>query len=480
MTSVTITSPAAAVAGARRAVAFWPVLALVLLADALDLIDSTVTNIAAPTIVADIGGGPALIKWLGAAYALALGVLLVVGGRLGDKYGQRRMFIVGIAGFTAASAVCGVAPDPAVLIAARAVQGAFGALLIPQGMAILTKAFDRDQQQKAFGLFGPLLGLSTVAGPVLAGFIIDQDIAGLSWRPIFLVNVVLGAIGLVAALRVLPHDDGDGETVVDTIGSTLLGGAMLGLIFGLIQGSSDGWTTLSIASLLAGAACFGGFARRQVTAADPLIKPTLLANRGFTSGLLIGLMYFAVVSGLAYIMSLFMQQVLGADPGEAALGLLPLSLGIIVAAGGAMGLGLAQKHGRTLVQIGMLVTLAGAGGLLAIIATAGAGATLWGLSPAVFVVGLGMGLCFGTIFDIALGDIAPDEAGGASGSLSAVQQLSAGIGSAVVTTVYLAGSSATGSMILALAIVLVVTAACLPATRLLPRNAPPEEVLHGG
>src|SRR3954469_19411571 len=224
MTSATLRPPPPK-AGARGSVAFWPVLALVLLADALDLIGSTVTNIAAPTIVADIGGGPALIKWLGAAYSLALRVLPVVGGRLGDKYGQRRMFLVGIAGFTAASAVCGVAPGPALLIAARAVQGAFGALLIPQGMAILTRAFDRDQRQKAFALFGPLLGLSTVAGPVLAGFIIDQDIAGLSWRPIFLVNVVLGAIGLVAALRVLPHDDGDGETVVDTIGSTLLGAA---------------------------------------------------------------------------------------------------------------------------------------------------------------------------------------------------------------------------------------------------------------
>jgi EmrB/QacA subfamily drug resistance transporter len=478
MTSATLRPPPPK-AGARGAVAFWPVLALVLLADALDLIDSTVTNIAAPTIVADIGGGPALIKWLGAAYALALGVLLVVGGRLGDKYGQRRMFLVGIAGFTAASAVCGVAPGPALLIAARAVQGAFGALLIPQGMAILTRAFDRDQRQKAFALFGPLLGLSTVAGPVLAGFIIDQDVAGLSWRPIFLVNVVLGAVGLLAALRVLPRDDGDRATVVDAVGSTLLGAAMLGLIFGLIQGSSDGWTALPIGSLLGGTAFLGGFARRQVTAADPLIKPTLLANRGFTSGLLTGLMYFAVVSGLAYIMSLFMQQVLGADPGEAALGLLPMSLGIIVAAGAAMGAGLAQKLGRTLVQIGMLVTLAGAGGLLAIIATAGAGATLWGLSPAVFVVGLGMGLCFGTLFDIALGDIAADETGGASGSLSAVQQLAAGIGSAVVTTIYLAGSSPTGAMVLALAVVLAVTAACLPATRLLPRSAPPEELLHG-
>src|ERR1700709_1991963 len=126
----------------------WAILGLVLLADALDMIDATVTNIAAPTIVRDIGGGDALVKWLGSAYALAMGVLLVVGGRLGDKFGQRRLFLIGIAGFTLASAVAGFSPDPALLIAARVAQGAFGALLIPQGMAIMTKAFDRDMLGK--------------------------------------------------------------------------------------------------------------------------------------------------------------------------------------------------------------------------------------------------------------------------------------------------------------------------------------------
>jgi EmrB/QacA subfamily drug resistance transporter len=458
--------------------AFWAILALVLLADALDMIDATITNIAAPTIVADIGGGDSLIKWLTAAYALSLGVLLVVGGRLGDRYGQRRLFLLGMAGFTVASGFCGLVSDPALLIVARAVQGAFGALLIPQGMAIMTKAFDRAQLQTAFGLFGPLLGISTVGGPVLAGFIIDHDVAGLGWRPIFLINVVLGTIGLVAAVRVLPRDDGDPSASVDGLGAGLLAVTMFGLIFGLIEGSSGGWDATAIGSLVAGVVFGGLFARRQRTAAAPLLKPSLLANRGFTSGLLTGLVYFAVTSGLAYIISLFMQQALGADPGDAALGLLPLTIGIIIAAGLTMGAGLATRLGRTLVLIGMLVTLAGAGGLLAIVLVDGTDTTLWTLAPAVFVVGLGMGLCFGTIFDIALGDIAPDEAGGASGSLSAVQQLAAGIGSAVVTSVYLSGTDAADAMATALVVVLAATALCLPAVRLLPRHAPAEDVLH--
>src|SRR5215471_12476297 len=145
---------------ARSANLMWAILGVVLVADLLDLLDATITNIAAPTIVAHLGGGAALVKWLGAAYALAMGTLLVVGGRLGDKYGQRRLFLLGMTGFTLASAICGLAPSPAVLIIARVVQGAFGALLIPQGIAIMTRTFPKDMLTKAFAAFGPMLGLA--------------------------------------------------------------------------------------------------------------------------------------------------------------------------------------------------------------------------------------------------------------------------------------------------------------------------------
>jgi EmrB/QacA subfamily drug resistance transporter len=456
----------------------WAILGLVLLADALDMIDSTVTNIAAPTIVRDIGGGDALVKWLGSAYALALGVLLVVGGRLGDRFGQRRLFLVGMTGFTVASALAGSAWSPAVLIGARAVQGAFGALLIPQGMAIMTKHFPREMQQKAFGLFGPMLGVATVGGPILAGFLIDADVLGLQWRPIFLINVVLGGVGVVLAARILPRDAHDDEAVrIDGLGSGLLAAAMFGLIFGLIEGSTDGWGVVPIGCLVGGLALFGAFAWRQRTAAEPLIKPSLLANRGFSSGLLTGLVFFASSSGLAYIISLFMQQALGADPSDAALGLLPMTLGIIVSAGFTMA-GPGGKLGRTLIAIGMCITLVGAGGMLVLIETSGLGTTLWALAPFVFVIGLGLGACYGMLFDIALGDVAPDEAGGASGSLSAVQQLAAGIGSAVVTSVYLHGADQAGAMSTALIVVIVAMAACLPAVRLLPRHGQPEGA-HG-
>jgi len=159
------------------------ILVVVILADVLDLMDSTITNIAAPTIVRDIGGGESLIKWLGASYALAMGVLLVVGARLGDRYGKRRMFLVGIAGFTLASLAAGLSIDPVMLITARLFQGGFGALLIPQGIGLLIASFNREQMRGAFSVFGPVMGASAILGPILAGFIISANIGGLTWRP---------------------------------------------------------------------------------------------------------------------------------------------------------------------------------------------------------------------------------------------------------------------------------------------------------
>jgi MFS family permease len=264
----------------------------------MDLLDSTITTLAAPTISASLHGGPGLIKWLGAAYALALGVLLVTGGRLGDKFGRRRTFLIGMAGFTAASLACGLAWNPASIIVARLVQGAFGALLIPQGFGILGAVFPREMIGKAFSAFGPVLGLSAVGGPLLAAGLIDADLFGLGWRPMFLINIVLGGAGLVAGLRLLPRDHGDATVRVDGAGAALLAGCMLGLLYGLIQGSTDGWTAVPIAALTVGLAFFAAFCQRQRTAAAPLIKPSLLHNRGFTARLALGVVFFATVAGL--------------------------------------------------------------------------------------------------------------------------------------------------------------------------------------
>ncbi|MFC8131090.1 MFS transporter [Streptomyces sp. NPDC057302] len=450
---------------------------MILAADILDLVDATITNIAAPTIAKDLGGGPGLIQWLGASYALALGVLLVIGGRLGDKYGRRRLFLLGLGGFTLASVACGLAFSPESITVARLAQGAFGALVIPQGFGILGAVWPREEIGKAFSLFAPAMGLSAVGGPILAGFLIDADLGGLGWRPMFLINLVLGGVALAAAVRLLPKDPGDSSTSIDATGSAFLGATMLGLLSGLIEGSTNGWTATPLLLIAAGLVFFALFCRRQRTAPNPLIQPSLLRNRGFTSGLVLCVAFSAAVSGLLYVISLYLQEGLGRTPSGTALGLIPLSAGIVVASIACHGL--IGKLGRTLVLVGLLIILTGTGYLLALVANSGTDTGSWALVPPMLVIGLGMGTCFGTVYDITIGDIAPQEAGSASGSLSAVQQLANAIGAATVVTVFFKTADGGGpahAMTVTLAVVASVTLLCCALVRLLPRK--PQEDQH--
>jgi len=349
--------------------------------------------------------------------------------------------------------------------------------MIPQGISILMATFTRAQLPRAVSAFGPAMGVSAVLGPIAAGFIISANIAGLDWRPVFLINIVLGLIGLVAAIRLLPHDQPVSHEPIDAVGAALLGATMLTLIFGLIQGSTSGWTALPIISLVGGVLFFTGFAVRQRQTPNPLITPSLLKNRGFTSGLVLGLGFFAAVSGLAYVISLFFQLVLHLSPSSAALGLAPVMVGIIAAS--IVCRPLLTSLGRRLVVIGLVTTLLGTLGLWLTVLAKGTSVTPWLTAPSLLVLGVGMGACFSTIYEVALGDVTHEEAGSASGSLSAVQQLATAIGSAIVTTVFFSvlrnsgGAKAMTASVLVVAIVVVV---CLGLVWLLPRSTPVGEM----
>src|SRR4051812_18820195 len=178
MATATVAAPTRSV----RQIRPWAVLWIVLIAEVMDLIDGTIVNVAAPSIRAELGGSAASLQWLGAAYTLAFAVLLITGARLGDLLGRRRLFMVGVVGVTLSSALCAAAPSIAVLIAARVSQGAFGALLIPQGFGMLKEVFEEDELQKAFAFFGPVMGLSAIAAPILGGVLTDGDLLGLGWR----------------------------------------------------------------------------------------------------------------------------------------------------------------------------------------------------------------------------------------------------------------------------------------------------------
>lgn len=463
---------------APPAATMWIMLAAIVIADALDMVDSTLTNIAAPTIATDLGGGGGLITWLGSAYALAMGALLVVGGRLGDRYGQRRTFLFGIAGFTVASLIAGVAISPAMIIVGRLLQGSFGAMLIPQGMAIMAATFPKEMLAKAFAVFGPMLGVAMVGGPLLGAFIIDADIFGLSWRPMFLVNLVLGATAFVLAWRVFPRNDGDRKVRIDGVGAGLLSGAMFLAIYGLVTGSGHDWNGTSIAMLAGSVLMFAGFAMRQRTSPDPLLKASLLRNRGFKSGLAIGFAYFGVVSGIVYVVSLFLQTEVGLSPVRTAMqGILPITVGIIVSSVATAPLIL--RWGRNLVLAGLGLTLGAIAWLWVLVHEHGATVGTWTLVPVLVVLGAAFGTCFGTIFNFALGDVDADEAGSASGSLSAIQMLATAIGPAVFTTIWFSSASHGPAVGLTTGLVVVacITVVCMALIPLLPHKA--AEDTHG-
>ncbi|MEW2395791.1 MFS transporter [Streptomyces sp. NPDC046862] len=451
----------------------WAILAVILAAAALDLMDSTITNIAAPTIVRELGGGESLVKWLGASYALALGVLLVVGGRLGDRFGKRRVFLIGMAGFGITSLLCAISFDPAMLIGARFLQGAFGALLIPQGIGILIATFSRAQFPTAASMFGPVLGGAAIVGPIFAGFLIGADLWGLTWRPMFLINILLCAAGLIAGWLILPKDTSLQPVAIDGLGSGLLAVTMVGFIYGLIEGSTAGWGPTPLLAVFVGLVFLGLFVWRQRRASNPLILPSLLGNRGFTSGLLVGLAYFAAVNGFAYVVSLYFQLGLGFAPAGAALAMSPMMLGIIVSSFAARPL--IPKLGRRLVIAGLVITIAAVAGMLITGVALGTTVSAWALAPSVFVLGLGMGACLASIYDVTIGDVRKEEAGSASGSLSAVQQLANAMGAAIVTTVYFDAASTGGQphgFLTALGAIGGVLVLCFPFVWLLPREAP--------
>ncbi|MFL5861331.1 MAG: MFS transporter [Solirubrobacteraceae bacterium] len=414
----------------------WIVLAIVLCAEVMDLLDATIVTVAGPSIRRDLGGGPATLQWLGAAYTLAFAVLLVTGARLGDIFGRRRLFLVGSFGFTLMSALCALAPSPEVLVTTRALQGGFGALLIPQGFGLLKEVFPEEEMGKVFGSFGPVMGLSAIAAPILAGVLIDADILSTGWRMVFLINVPIGVAAFAGAVRYLPHGASQPGTRLDLVGMVLVGLASVAIIYPLIEGRAAGWPAWIFAMIAAGIVLlvvFVAHERRRTKA--PLIEPSLLRNRAYTDGIVVALGFFAVFAGLILIVSLFCQLGEGFSPVHAGLTLVPLTAGMVISM--VMSFALVPRFGRHLLHLGIALSSAGAV-VLALTVSGAMGASTGALLPGLLVSGLGAGFVFGQLFDIILAGVAMEEVGSASGVLNAVQQLASALGVAVLGTIFFA------------------------------------------
>lgn len=400
----------------------------------MQLVDVSIVNVAIPSIQRELAASYAHIQLVVAGYQLAFAVLLITGGRLGDIYGRKRIFMLGMGGFTLASAACGLAPSAMTLVVGRVVQGLFSALMYPQVLAVIQVSFPAGERSHAFGIMGGVVGVATIAGPLLGGLLIEWDVLGLGWRPIFLVNVLVGAVSLVAAVHSLRESRSPHPLRLDVPG-TLLATVGLGLlIWPLVEGRQAGWPWWAFASLAVSLAVLAGFARyeRRVTdrGGSPLVDFNLFRDRGFNVGSLVIMTFFLGVPAFFFTFMLFLQIGLGYSALHAGLTTLPFAVASAIAA--TASIRLTPRLGKRVLYLGTLV-LAGGMALLAMeIRRLGPGLQSLEVAPPLFVSGLGLGLSVAPLLNIVLAGIEPHHAGAASGVLTTAQRVGGATGVALL------------------------------------------------
>jgi EmrB/QacA subfamily drug resistance transporter len=416
----------------------WLTLAVLLLAAFMNLLDISIVNIAIPSIQRDLHASYADIQWALAGYTLAYALVLITGGRLGDTFGRKRLFLIGVTGFTIMSALCGAAQSPGMLIASRVVQGAMGAIMIPQVLSVIQVIFPPGERIKALAGFGVTAGLGTVSGPLLGGLLTEHSLLGLGWRSIFLINVPIGIFAVAAAAILVRESRAPRPPRLDPVGVALISAALLLLLYPLVQGRQFGWPTWTLVSMAASAPLFALFVVYERIKArkdgSPLVQLSLFGQRSFSVGMAIAVTFFLGITSFALILTLFLQIGLGFTPLHAGLTFLPFSGGVLVASGAAARL--APRFGRGVTMTGALVMAAGMAGLIATVHHYGAAVTTWEMVPGLVVAGLGMGSVLAPLADILLAGVAHQHAGSASGLLNTGFQVGASIGIAVIGVIF--------------------------------------------
>ena len=477
----TASTGVAAAAGAKSGKWRWVAFGAVITAAVMDLLDSTITQVAAPTIRSELGGSYAVIEWVTAAYALAMAVGLLTGGRLGDIFGRRRVLLTGIAGFVLASAACAAAQSAGELIAARAAQGLLGAVMLPQVFGLIRDMFEAHEMGKAFGVYGPVMGLSAMLGPIAAGGLISANVLGTGWRMIFLVNVPVGLAALVLGMRTLPAGLSSGARRLDLPGALLAGAAMFLLVFPLAQGHSLGWPAWLFGMLAASVLVLAGFGRYQVrrqrAGRDPLVEPSVFRRRPYRAGIVFSVVFTGSLGGIVMIFNVFLQNGLGFTPWHSAVTTAPWAAGAFI--GSAAG-GIAMaRQGRRVLHGGLIVEAAGLLGTYLVLRGAGGGVSTADLLAPMVIGGIGMGMVFVPLFDIVMAGVRPQEMGSASGVLQTVNSLGMSLGIAGIGAIFFALAGGHGQHVpvylhaaewTALATVLLLAASFAVAFRL-PRRA---------
>ncbi|WP_329206389.1 MFS transporter [Streptomyces sp. NBC_00683] len=434
------------------------------------VLDFFIVNVAVPTAQRDLHADAAAVEWVVAGYALAYGSMLIVGGRLGDIHGRRRMFSVGMVFFTLASIACGLAPGPGALVAARIAQGVSAALLAPQVLAIVRTVYTGHERARAINAYALTMGSAAVFGQLIGGALIHADVFGLGWRACFLINVPIGIAVLAVARRVIPESRATGAVRLDLPGAALVSLSLVALMLPLIEGREQRWPLWTWASF-AGSVALAGAYRARRHRESPLIDLALLRERGFTVGLFT---YTAFTMGMAayfLVLALYAQEGRGLDAMEAGLLFVPIGAGYLAAS--LLAPRLMLRLGRQVIAVGALVRVAGLALLFVMVAQ---DAAIGWLASALLVDGVGMGLALAPIMATVLAGIPPHHAGAASGALNTVQQVGGALGVGVIGILYY-GSLAEGSStaflhgltyLIAVALVLAGLAQLLPRAASVP------------
>jgi EmrB/QacA subfamily drug resistance transporter len=416
----------------------WLTLVILLLTAFMNLLDISIVNIAIPSIQSNLHASYADVQWALAAYTLAYAVVLITGGRLGDAHGRKRLFLIGVTGFTIMSALCGAAQSPGALIACRVVQGAMGAIMIPQVLAVIQVIFPPAERIKALAAFGVTAGLGTVSGPLLGGLLTQHNLFGLGWRPIFLINVPVGIIAVAAAAVLVRESRAPRPPRLDPGGVALITAALLLLLYPLVQGRQLGWpawTFVAMAASVPALALFIWYERVKTSqGGSPLVQLSLFRQRAFSIGIATAVTFFLGVTSFALVLTLFLQIGLGFTPLHAGLTFLPFSGGVLVASGAAARL--APRFGRGVSMTGALVMVVGIVGLIVTVARYGPAVTTAEMVPALIAAGLGMGAVLAPLADIMLAGVDRQHAGSASGLFNTSIQIGASVGVAVIGVIF--------------------------------------------
>jgi EmrB/QacA subfamily drug resistance transporter len=358
---------------------------------------------------------------------------------MGDVFGYKKLFLIGVSGFTLASLFCGIAWNSEILIAARLVQGVMAALMVPQVMSLMQVMYKPHERAGVMGIFGALAGIAASLGPVIGGILIHANIAGLEWRPIFLINIPLGLFALIMAYKYLPEGKSSHPLRLDLWGTSLIVIAMLLLVFPLIQGREldwPAWTFIMMAASLPVLALFIWWQRRKDTIdGSALIAPILFKVPSFVKGLTLNVTFQAAMAGFFLPFTLLLQIGLGYEVILAAVTGIPTAVGIAFSVG-FFGQKLIPRLGRYALSLGALVMALGLWVTYAIVQANGLDISPWHFIPGLLLTGAGMGLVMAPIFAVTLNDVDTRHAGSASGVLSAVQQLGGAIGIAVVGVIF--------------------------------------------